>query len=114
MVGDIGVDELQGIGVELGKEPAGVESGFFAQAPAQLGGDQGQWRAHTGQPQFNLRASIVGEQAADFVGVEPLQAEALGTQVGGEKPGPALGVGIGNRQIDHPMHGYARIAPAAG
>ena len=43
MVGDVIVDELEGIGVDFAKEPAGVEIGLFTYVPAQLGGEWGRW-----------------------------------------------------------------------
>ena len=46
MVGDVIVDELEAIGVDFAKEPAGVEIGLFTQAPAQLGGEWGRWGPH--------------------------------------------------------------------
>ena len=39
--------------------------------------------------------ALVGEQAADIVGLEALQTDALGAEVGGEEPDPVLGVGMG-------------------
>ena len=114
MVGDVIVDELEGIGVDFAKEPAGVEIGLFTQAPAQLGGELGQWGPHSGQSQFHLRMALVGEPAADIVGLEALQTDALGAEVGGEEPDPVLGVGMGDRQVDHPVDGHARGAAAGG
>jgi hypothetical protein len=57
--------------------------------------------------------SFMEKQAADPVCVEPLQAEALRTSFGGEKLYPLLRVGIGDRYIDHPIDGYARVGPTA-
>ena len=60
---------------------------------------------HSGQSQFHLRMALVG--------LEALQTDALGAEVGGEEPDPVLGVG-GDRQVAHPVDGHARGAAAGG
>ena len=97
MIGDILADKFQPIGVELGKEPAGLETVFSPKPERNSAQTNGKGEHIPGSRNFIRAYRSLGKQAADPIGVKPLQAEALRTSFGGEKLYPVLWVGIGDR-----------------
>ena len=86
----------------------------IAQTPAQFGDDLRQRWTHTGQAQFHLRSFDLVDQSANLGRVEPPQTDTLSTQIRSEEANPVLGVGIGDRQVHHPIDGHARSGATAG